>query len=210
LEQTKITAPFDGTVTLVEAQSGDQVEAGMLAFRLDDLSTLLVDLGVSEIDINLVELGQDVVMNFDAVLAKEYHGTVIDISPVGTTTLGVTNFQVTVELFDADESIRPGMTSAVDIITSQVDDVLLIPNRAIRLLNGERVVYVLRDSGELEDQQSPLNAIVPIPVTLGASSDLYSELIDGDLSVNDEIILNPPSDGIASNAGSNVSIQINP
>jgi len=210
LEQTKIAAPFDGTITQVEIQPGDQVEPGTLAFRLDDLSTLLVDLGVSEIDINLVELGQDVVMTFDAILAKEYHGTVVDISPVGTTTLGVTNFNVTVELQDADDHIRPGMTSAVDIITSQIDDVLLIPNRAIRLLNGERVVYVLRETGKSEDQQSPLNAIVAVPITLGNSSDLYSELLGGDLSVGDEIILNPPSDGIAGNSGSNVSIQINP
>jgi multidrug efflux pump subunit AcrA (membrane-fusion protein) len=135
---------------------------------------------------------------------------VVDISPVGTTTLGVTNFNVTVELHDADEDIRPGMTSDVDIVTSEVNDVLLIPNRAIRLLNGERVVYVLQDTGEIEDQQSISNAIVAVPITLGASSDLYSELIDGDLSINDEIILNPPTDGIAGNSDSNVSIQINP
>jgi HlyD family secretion protein len=210
LEQTNINAPFGGTVTQVEVQPGDQVEPGTLAFRLDDLSTLLVELGVSEIDINLVELGQDVVMTFDGVLAKEYHGTVVDISPVGTTNLGVTNFNVTAELRDADENIRPGMTSAVDIVTSQVEDVLLIPNRAIRLLDGERVVYVLRDRENLGDQQSLLDAIVAVPITLGASSDLYSELIDGNLSINDEIILNPPSDGIAGDSGTNVSIQINP
>jgi HlyD family secretion protein len=102
------------------------------------------------------------------------------------------------------------MTSAVDIVTSQVDDVLLIPNRAIRLLNGERVVYVLRDTREMEAQQSSLNAIKAIPITLGDSSDLYSELLEGDLSVGDEIILNPPSDDITGISGGNISIQINP
>jgi HlyD family secretion protein len=211
LQQTKITAPFAGTVTLIEVQKGDQVDIGSLAFRLDDLSTLLVDLGVSEIDINLIELGQDVVMNFDAVLAREYHGTVVDIAPVGTTTMGVTNFNVTVELHDADEYIRPGMTSAVDIVTSQVDDVLLIPNRAIRLVDGERVVYVLRDGRNPEEQQSPLDAIVAVPVTLGASSDLYSEVLTGDLNIGDEIVLNPELDNLSmANRGGGITVEINP
>jgi HlyD family secretion protein len=211
LQQTQITAPFDGTVTLVENQPGDQVDPGTLAFRLDDLSTMLVDIGVSEIDINLVEPGQDVVINFDAVLAKEYHGTVVDIAPVGTTTMGVTNFNVTVELHDADDAVRPGMTSAVDIITNQVDDVLLIPNRAIRLLEGERVVYVLRDSGEVEGQQSPLSAIVAVPITLGASSDLYSEVLASDLTVGDEIVLNPELESLSmADRSGGITVEINP
>jgi len=93
-----------------------------------------------------VKPGQAVVLNFDAILAKEYHGTVIEVATVGTETQGVTSFQVTVELLDADEAVRPEMTSAVDIVTSEVDDVLLVPNRAIRLMNGERVIYVLTEA----------------------------------------------------------------
>ena len=198
LQQSTLTAPFDGTITLVDIQPGDQVSAGTIGFRLDDLSTLKVGLDVSEIDINLVQLGQEVVITFDAILAKEYHGKVTDIAPVGTVDDGITSFKVLVELYDADEEVRPGITSEVNIITNQLENTLMIPNRAIRLLNGERVVYVLPDAATPKDGQSALNSIVPVVVSLGASSDLYSQVLSGDLSVGDIVVLNPPSDGIAS------------
>jgi HlyD family secretion protein len=89
-----------------------------------------VDVGISEIDINLVEVGQPVILTFDGILAKEYHGKVVEVSPVGSTNLGVVNFKVTVELTDADADVHPGMTAAVEIVVSQIDEALLLPNRA--------------------------------------------------------------------------------
>jgi HlyD family secretion protein len=95
----------------------------------------------------------------------------------------VVNFTVTVELTDADDQVKPGMTAAVTIAVSELADVLLVPNRAVRTLGGERVVYVLQDSDTL-----------PVPVTLGRSSDTHSQLLEGDLQVGDLIVLNPQTD----------------
>ena len=174
--------PFDGEITVVDIKPGDQVQPGTLAFRVDDLSRLLVDIDVSEVDINQIKEGQQVTMSFDAIQASEYHGEVVEVALVGNNVAGVVNFTVTVELDDPDEQVRPGMTSAVNIVIEQIDEAMLIPNRAVRVVDGERVVYILKD-GQLE----------PVQVTLGASSDLYSEVIDGDLSAGDTIVLNPPS-----------------
>jgi HlyD family secretion protein len=182
VNQSFIEAPFDGTVTMVDAKPGDQVNPGTLAFRIDDLSHLLVDLEVSEVDINQIKDGQEVTMSFDAILAKEYHGEVVEVALVGNNIAGVVNFTVTIELLDADEEVRPGMTSAVNIVIQQIDEALLIPNRAVRVVDGERVVYIL-ENGQLK----------PVSVTLGSSSDLYSEIIDGDLESGDSVVLNPPS-----------------
>lgn len=178
-----ITAPFAGTVTEVHLKPGDQVAPGSIAFRLDDLSHLLVDVQVSEVDINRLQLGQNVNLTFDAIFDREYHGVVHEVALVGSPTEGVVDFNVTVELTDADEAVRPGMTAAVNIVVEQLQDVVLIPNRAVRLRNGDRVVYVLR-SGLPE----------PVTVTLGVSSELYSQLLQGDLNVGDLIVLNPPTE----------------
>ena len=223
IDQTEITAPFNGTVTRIDIQPGDQVFPGTPAFRIDDISSLLVDINVTEIDVNLIQPGQNVVLTFDAVLAKEYHGTVVEVATVGTETQGVTNFKVTVKLLDADEDVRPEMTSAADIITSEVQDVLLVPNRAIRLLDGVRVIYILSDSAMklstaqnqfadalLKAEQSPLNAIVPVPITLGASSGLYSEVISGDLKEGDLVVLNPPTDALLSNRSVGIAVDTQP
>ena len=56
---------------------------------------------------------------------------------------GVVSFTVTVELTDADELVKPGMTAAVNIVIEEQNDVVLIPNRAVRLVDTERVVYLL-------------------------------------------------------------------
>lgn len=182
VSQAFITAPFDGVITLVDVKPGDQANPGTVAFRVDDLSRLLVDLEVSEVDINQIKEGQEVTMSFDAILANEYHGEVVEVALVGNNIAGVVNFTVTIELLDADDEVRPGMTSAVSIVIQQIDEALLIPNRAVRVVDGERVVYTLKN-GMLE----------PVTVTLGSSSDLYSEVIDGDLQAGDTIVLNPPS-----------------
>jgi multidrug resistance efflux pump len=72
-----VEAPFDGVITKVFNQSGDLVNAGSAAFQGDDLSLLLVDLEVSEVDITQIEIGQSVVMTFDAIRGREYHGAVV-------------------------------------------------------------------------------------------------------------------------------------
>jgi HlyD family secretion protein len=182
LELASVKTPFAGTITSVEAKPGDQVNPGTMAFGLADLSRLLVDVEISEIDINRVQIGQTVTLNFDAVLNRAYQGEVVEIGITGMVVQGVVNFKVTVELTDPDEAIKPGMTAAVNIVVSQIENVLLVPNRAVRLLDGERVVYVLQENG-----------LEPVRIELGISSETHSEVIGGELREGDLIVLNPPS-----------------
>lgn len=183
LNQAYLIAPFDGTITQAGLIEGDQVNVGSSGFRVDDLSRLLVDVQVSEVDINTVEVGQNAVLTFDAILNKEYHGTVVQVGQSGETVQGVVSFTVTVELTDADELVKPGMTAAVNIVVEEVQDVLLIPNRAVRLSDDQRVIYIL------DENNQPLQ----VKVELGASSDSFSVLAGGDIQEGDLIILNPPS-----------------
>ncbi|MGE5374553.1 MAG: efflux RND transporter periplasmic adaptor subunit [Bacteroidota bacterium] len=179
----RVVAPFDGTVTEADSLPGDQVTAGQTAFRIDDLSSLFVDVGVSEVDINSVELRQPVTLTFDAILGKTYNGEVVEVAQVGTSEQGVVNFQVTVHLTDADEAVKPGMTAAVNIVVNQINDALLVPNRAVRLVDGQRVVYILVDGKPVKKE-----------LRLGASSDTMSVLLVGDLKEGDLVILNPPAE----------------
>lgn len=177
----RIAAPFAGTITRVDVMPGDQVAPGTVAFGLADLSQLLVDVEVSEIDIDRVRPGQTVTLTLDAVLARTYQGTVTGVGLTGNAVQGVVNFPVTVEILDADASVRPGMTAAVNIVVDQIENVLVIPNRAVRVQDSQRVVYVLRNG-------------VPqaVPVVLGASSDTNSQVLEGEVQAGDLIVLNPP------------------
>ncbi len=185
LTQSALTAPFAGEITAVKALPGDQVSPNTQAFRLDDLSRLLVDVEISEVDINQIKPGQSVELTFDAIIGAEYTGTITDLSPVGEATQGVVNFLVTVELLNPDAQVKPGMTAAVSIITSTLEGVLVVPSRAVRTVNDELVVYVLENG-----------LPVPVTITLGASYDSLSEVLTGDLSEGAPLILNPPSEPI--------------
>jgi HlyD family secretion protein len=181
LNQVQIVAPFDGTITEVQSQPGDVVTTGSLAFRLDDLTPMLVDARVTEVDINKIQPGQAAILTFDAIPGKEYHGTVVEVPAVGDVIDNIASFNVIVEITDADESIRPEMTTTVNIVVSELDDVLLIPNRALRLSQGARIVYVMRNGD-----------MVPVPIILGPGSEAYSQVLEGDLQEGDQIVLNPP------------------
>lgn len=182
LNLARVTAPFAGTVTQADPLPGDKVTSGVTAFRVDDLSHFLVDVDISEVDINSVTIGQEVTLTFDAVLNKSYHGKVVEVGQAGNDVQGVVGFTVTVELTDVDENVKPGMTAGVNIVVTELKDVLMIPNRAVRVVDSQRVVYVLRDG-----------IATKIEVRLGSSSDTYSALADGDIKEGDLIILNPPT-----------------
>jgi HlyD family secretion protein len=182
LKQAWIEAPFSGIITQVNAKPGDLAVPSVNAFRIDDLSHLLLDVKVSEVDINNIQEGQDVKLTFDAILGKEYNGKVTEVSKVGSSTQGTVDFLVTVEVTDADENVRPGMTAAVNVIVNEIGESLLVPNRAVRLKDGKRVVYILKDG-----------VPIAVPITLGASSEFYSQVVDGELKVGDLIVLNPPT-----------------
>ncbi len=178
-----IKAPFDGTLTDVAVMPGDQAVVNARAFRIDDLSRLLVDVQVSEIDIASIRIDQDVVVTLDAVQGREYQGKVIQVAGAGETLAGNVNFKVVIEIIDFDEQVLPGMTAAVNIVVNRLEDVLIVPNRAIKVKDGQTYVYLLVN-GELKQ----------VEITMGASSDTQSEIIAGDIKTGDTLVLNPPLD----------------
>ncbi len=183
LNMALIVAPFNGTVTQADPLPGDQVAAGTFAFRVDDLSTMLVDVQVSEVDINSVAVGQPVTLTFDAIQGKPpYDGIVSEVSQAGTVTSGAVNFTVTVKMTDADSLVKPGMTAAVNIVVNQEKGQILVPNQAVRFVNDKRVVYVLVNGQPKQ-----------VEITLGASSDTMSVVTGGNLNTGDLVILNPPA-----------------
>jgi len=177
INQSRIIAPFAGTVTEVKAVSGELVSNGTQAVRIDNLENLMVDVYVSEVDINKIETGQPAILTFDALANQEYSGFVDSISSAGTDESGVVEFRVSVKVEDADEAVRPGFTSVVGIITSEVENALLVPTQAILTQGGVPVVKRVNTDG----------STTAVPVELGATSDVYTQVISGDIAVGDQL-----------------------
>ncbi len=182
LDLSTIIAPFDGIITQAVPLTGDRISAGDKAFRVDDLSQLMVDLQISEVDINNVNIGQPVSISLEAVPNVVYTGVVSKVNQSAKAGQGGINFLVSITLTNSDEQVKPGMSASVTITVKEVASALLVPNQAIRMVNGERFVYVLKD------QQAVL-----VSIRVGASANEFSQVVGGDLKVGDLIILNPPS-----------------
>ena len=183
LDSMQIEAPFDGVVTVLSVQAGDVVKAGAQAVQLDDLSSLFLDVQISEVDIPLVEVGQPAELVFDAYYEDTFTGEVVEISPVGSSVQGVVEYSVRIKLETGDGQIKPGMTASVNIVVEEKDDVLVVPNSAIVTLDGQEQVFVKRNGN-----------FVAVPVTLGSYSDYYSEVITAAIEEGELIVIDPPSE----------------
>lgn len=183
LDSPLIEAPFDGIVTGISAQVGDVVQIGSQAVQVNDLSGLYLEVRISEVDIPFVAEGQMAELVFDAYFETTFTGEVSEIALVGTSAQGVVEYPVRIQMVDADERIKPGMTAAVNIVVEEKEDVFVVPNDAIVSIDGQEHVFVLRN-GEYEG----------VTVELGSYSDQYSEVLEAEIDEGEPIALNPPSE----------------
>ncbi len=185
LAWTKITAPLDGYVTNVNIQVGQQSSVSAQPIVVADLSRLEAQVTVAETDVPRIQVGQPVQMTFDALTGQTFAATVVEVAYVGTVTSGVVNYPVTIALDpsgtsaaqNASQQIRPGMTANVTIVVEERDNVLLVPNRAVKTTGKQKIVNVVVDG-----KPTPAN------VTLGMSGDTQSEVVSG-LNEGDVVVV---------------------
>jgi HlyD family secretion protein len=184
LQDTKLVAPMEGTVTLLEITVGEQVSAGTVVVELNDLTTFVVDVNLDETDVAQVSVGQGAVVTLDAFPDEELAGEVTDIAPVANIQSGVVLYPVTVQLLPADLPARVGMTANVEIITASREDVLIVPLRAIQSEGGKS--YVWRQSADGFEKAE---------VTLGVMTETEVEIASG-LSEGDVVsVVASPAQG---------------
>ncbi len=169
LDSAVITAPFDRVVSAVNLRVGERA-GPQPAFVLADVSRFYLDVLVDEVDIATVQAGQAVTVTLDALPNLLLSATVEKIAPVAQVNAGVVSYPVRLVLAAGAGQLRGGLTATAAIVVSEVHDVVLAPNWAIRRDRdtGAAYVSVLRDG-----------ALVEVPVTLGARDEEYSEVIAG-------------------------------
>ncbi len=196
-----IVAPFDGFITEVNVEGGDEVLSGTVAAQLADPNRFEADIMVSEIDILQVKLGGDAWVQVDAMPGMSLSAKVTHISPTATIQSGVVNYQVKVEIesheavmqehqqaqggqqrqipteISEDFQLREGLTVTVHILVAERNNVLLVPNQAITRLGMETLVQVSKD-GVTEERV----------IQVGISDWQFTEVTDG-LSEGEQIIV---------------------
>jgi RND family efflux transporter MFP subunit len=177
LLKTEIVAPFDGTIVSVDVKGNDQLSqfdyASKPAVYLVDTKTIRMKGIIDEIDITRVSVGQPAIIKVDALPGRDLRGSVRFVSPFGTLQSGVVNFPVEIYM-DKDENtegLRGGLTATADIITGLRENVLQVPNRAIKGLAGDYWVDVVTNASTAATEKRP--------VKTGLQNKKSTEIISG-------------------------------
>ena len=181
IDDAKIIAPFDGTVTAINTVAGELVESQTVALRLDNMENLIVRVDVSQDDVNKIQVGQVAVVTFDAIAKKEYSGFVQTISSSGeTNTNGVVQYAVDIKLEDADEDVKPGFTAVVSIVVAETENALLVPNQAVTTAeDGSDAIAMISDDGTIQY----------VTVEVGAKTDVYTAVSGEGIAEGDEVVI---------------------
>lgn len=177
-----VKATADGTVTNLSVTNGTNVNAQSLTQSATPLLVITnqkateVTVSLSESDIAKIKEGQKAVIDVSSVDDKEYQGVVRRVDTIGTDELGVIRYKAYIEIINPDENLRPGMTADAQITTNQIENVLTVPNSAVKPYQGGRAVRVLKN-----------NQIEFIPVKIGVRGDEYTQILSG-ISKGQEVI----------------------
>ena len=184
LAKALLIAPIDGVVTEVNIKRGERPPTELAAVVITDMSDFYIDVEVDEIDIGRVQLDQRVVVVVDAVPEEEFAGHVADISPgpMQGASSGIVAYEVTIALDTDDPRLKSGMTSDATIETERLENVLVVPNRAVSIdrSSGEPIAYVEK----VDESGNSVRA----EIELGLRDETVSQVLSG-LEEGDQIII---------------------
>lgn len=182
LRRSELRAPFNGVVARVNLTLGEVPPANTGAIELIDTSSYYIDLAVDETDVVSVTPGQAVSLAFDALPETRISGKVTRIAPAPTRIGQVVTYTTRVTLDPTSEPVRAGMNATATIVIDQLENVLLLRNRFIRIDRStqEAFVTVQRSDGDFEERK----------VELGLRNETHSQIVSG-LEAGQRVVLLP-------------------
>jgi len=207
LENTVIRAPVDGVVVARHVDVGQTVAASMQAPTLfdiaQDLTQMQVDTNVAEADVGRVQVGQQANFTVDAYPGHIFQGTVSSIRKAPINVQNVVTYDVVIAASNPDLKLFPGMTANVKILIDRHNDVLRIPNAALRFHPPDAAPRTAQraQSGQpgarrqaVADQQTVWvmagnEKPRPVAVTTGLTDGTYTEVSGGGLKPGDEVVV---------------------
>lgn len=136
LSKASIRSPINGVVLSRSVDPGNAVAASLQAVTLfsvaEDLTQLKLDVAVDEADVGNVKVDQKATFTVSAFPARRYPATINRVAYGSTKTDNVVTYTTTLNVDNADLSLRPGMTAAATILAREAQGVLVVPNTALR------------------------------------------------------------------------------
>lgn len=219
LEKAIVISPIDGVVLNRSAEPGQTVAASFQAPELftlaENLTQMELQVNVDEADVGQVETGQSATFTVDAYADRIFPAKITQVRYGSQVNQGVVTYLTILNVDNADLVLRPGMTATADIVVKNIEKGLLVPSSALRFTPALQEAKEGGDSGGSlvsklfprfrgkktssrnditgKDQQRVWilrdNKPVAVPVTIGATSGMMTEIVSGEIAAGTELIV---------------------
>jgi len=194
MEHTIIKAPIDGVVVARNVDVGQTVAASLQApvifLIANDLTRMQVLANIDEADVGQLAPGSDVSFTVDAYPRDQFHGKVSQVRLAPTTVQNVVTYTAVIDVANGDLKLKPGMTANVTVIGAQRENVLTIPNSALRFRPQQP-----RGVWKIDGQN-----LTAVPVKTGLTDGIVTEVVSGGLQEGDRVAIPPAASGTAKKA----------
>ncbi|GAB4372371.1 MAG: efflux RND transporter periplasmic adaptor subunit [Deltaproteobacteria bacterium] len=197
LRYTDIRSPVDGIVISRNVDAGQTVAASFqtptLFLIAEDLTKMQIDTNVDESDIARVRRDLPATFTVDAWPGRSFEGRVVQVRNSPIVTQNVVTYNVVVRVDNRDLALRPGMTANVSIRVRTLDNVLKIPNAALRYRPSDAKKETGRGKGEVRGARvyrlGTDRKPQAVPVKTGIRDETFSQLLEGDLKEGDPLVV---------------------
>lgn len=142
-DKTSLVSMYDGVVIGIQLEVGTKVDENDEFAIIASDSAPIITSYVSELDIFNIEVGQKVYVEFESDLGMQFDSKVKFINPIPRIdTNGIVSYEVVVEMLEYPDSTLDGMTALIRFVLKERINVLIIPNNAVRIVNGDQIVDV--------------------------------------------------------------------
>lgn len=177
LEDTIIRAPADGVITDITWEEGENVNAGtpVITMMADGLQ---IKVNVPETDIAKLTVGNTAKIQLDAFPSDEvFTGSIQKINPAETVIQGVIYYEAIIDFETEDERVKSGMTSDIEILSAEKEDVLVLSPEAIQYEGDQPFVFLYKN----EDKKRK-------DINIGIEGEQYVEIESG-IEEGEEVVL---------------------
>jgi len=218
LTKAVIVSPINGIVLERSVEPGQTVAASLQApvlFTLaEDLTRMELQVDVDEADVGSVKAGQEAIFTVDAYPSRTFPARTVQVRYGADNEDGVVTYKTVLDVDNPDLALRPGMTATADITVEKRENVLLVPNAALRFTpTVAEPTTTSRDDGLLgkimphppapPEKKQAVTTPLPgrqqlwilrdghpaaVEVTTGLSDGLKTEIVDGDLQPGTAVI----------------------
>ena len=207
VNESTVTATIDGIITSLTVTEGDKLEGNTIPCTIADLSSIVVNIDVPELDIDKVEPGMSAMVTMEIDESQMFTGTVLTVSLQASTdqsgqegASGGTTFPAVIELDETDSTLTPDRSVSFKITSASKDDCIMVPSTAIVYVGDGAAVYAKAAEGQTFENTlpSPEGSEVPedfvlVGVETGIFDETNTEIVSG-IDEGTEVFLAGPQD----------------